>query len=215
VDAGTRPKILVQAPDENLESGTKTFTWWERFVIAHELGHLVLEKHKVPVPAGRAEYWQVETLCDDFAGRLLIPEHAAKDILRHNPQTPAQWLTLSSSLARRAEVPWLTAGFRLAQINKALAFLRIETREGGVLRVISSRFGNRGFRRTIKSDTDLYYFLNKLKPGIRVSNIPSEILSGVGSEPTSQVITSGAVRLFADEYRLVVFVQEREADKGL
>jgi hypothetical protein len=176
---------------------------------------LVLEKHKIPVPAGRAEYWQVETLCDDFAGRLLIPEKAVKDILRHNPQTPAQWLTLSSSLSRRAQIPWLTAGFRLGEINKTLVFLLAETQEGGVLRVKTSRFGNKGFRRTIKSDTELYRFLNKLKPGLRPSSVPSEILPGVESGATSQAITAGAVRLFAEEYRLVVFVENREADTSL
>jgi IrrE N-terminal-like domain len=207
VDAGTKPKILVKAPDDDPRKQNRTFNWWERFVIAHELGHLVLEKHKMPFPAGRAEYWQVETLCDDFAARLLIPEHAARGVLRHDPQTPAQWLTLSSMLARRAEVPWLTAAFRLAEINKALAFLRIATREDGVLRVTSTRIGNRGFRRTIKPDSDLYRFLNKLKPGNRVSNIPSDLLSGVGSEATSQAIVAGAVRMFDDEYRIVVFIE--------
>src|SRR5262245_51088561 len=47
---------------------------WQRFLIAHELGHIILERECAPPPMGQGEYWRHEELCDSFAALLLVPD---------------------------------------------------------------------------------------------------------------------------------------------
>lgn len=44
-----------------------------QFTLAHELGHILLDRELGIRPQERREYWLHENLCDDFAGYLLIP----------------------------------------------------------------------------------------------------------------------------------------------
>lgn len=46
----------------------------ERFTVAHELAHAILEDSLHLRPVRDAQYWALEGVCDDFASRLLIPE---------------------------------------------------------------------------------------------------------------------------------------------
>ena len=46
----------------------------ERFAVAHELAHAIVDDQLRLRPLRRSQYWALEGVCDDFAGRLLIPE---------------------------------------------------------------------------------------------------------------------------------------------
>ncbi len=46
----------------------------ERFTVAHELAHAIVDDQLRLRPLRRSQYWALEGVCDDFAGRLLIPE---------------------------------------------------------------------------------------------------------------------------------------------
>src|SRR5580693_1601948 len=78
VDASVKPVIILSTPSDAPTIGTAPFTPLERFLIAHELGHLVLRQFGAKNPAGRSEYWKAEKVCDTFARRLLIPDHAIR-----------------------------------------------------------------------------------------------------------------------------------------
>src|SRR5437879_6458839 len=45
-----------------------------RFTVAHEIGHIILYEHGVQPPRTRRAHWQIEELCNGFAGRLLISD---------------------------------------------------------------------------------------------------------------------------------------------
>lgn len=45
-----------------------------RFTVAHEIGHFLIERATGYRPESRSDYWQLEALCDAFAGKLLLPD---------------------------------------------------------------------------------------------------------------------------------------------
>lgn len=71
VNATTSPTIILNCSEG--QPGEPS-TNWERFLIAHEIGHLVLHQLGAKPPSGRSEYWKLEKLCDAFARQLLIPD---------------------------------------------------------------------------------------------------------------------------------------------
>jgi len=99
----------------------------ERYVIAHEIGHLILTSLCSATPLGSSEYWQFENLCDSFARQLLIPEH----ILNKFPDSidsPREALEISLGLASDALVTWPTAAWRVAERYPEFAFLHVTIR---------------------------------------------------------------------------------------
>jgi hypothetical protein len=59
-----------------------------RFTIAHEVGHLLLWRKLGLRPSelkSRREYWEVESLCNYFAGKLLVPESILKQARFRHP----------------------------------------------------------------------------------------------------------------------------------
>lgn len=53
-----------------------------RFTVAHEIGHFLVDARGGYQPISRSDYWALETLCDRFAGSLLLPAHLLKLSLR-------------------------------------------------------------------------------------------------------------------------------------
>lgn len=62
--------VLFRAPGTAAPSPTRA----ERFTLAHELAHAVIDQEADFAPRRRAEYWRLEELCNEFASRLLIPQ---------------------------------------------------------------------------------------------------------------------------------------------
>ncbi len=57
----------------------------QRFTIAHEIGHYLLERWGIPHPAGKREYWMRERLCNRFAAALLVPDTAVRYAVAPHP----------------------------------------------------------------------------------------------------------------------------------
>lgn len=68
----------------------------QRFTIAHELGHYLIEARVGVRPGNSAEYWALERECQTFAGLLLVPDRAVTRALSPRP-------VLASDLADRIE----------------------------------------------------------------------------------------------------------------
>jgi hypothetical protein len=62
----------------------------QRFTIAHEVGHQLLERWGAPLPTNKREYWAREQLCNRFAAALLVPETAVRYALEPSPQTSSE-----------------------------------------------------------------------------------------------------------------------------
>lgn len=63
----------------------RPLTHRERFTLAHELGHLLLEKRYEWRPANAAEYHLREDFCNQFAARLLVPTEQLQQLLIASP----------------------------------------------------------------------------------------------------------------------------------
>lgn len=91
----------------------------ERYVLAHELGHILFDS-EFGVRPTRGTYWEHEELCDEFATELLLPAGQIKPYMAVSGELVAQ-LILSMRLASVGQVPWFLATRALERSTK-LAF---------------------------------------------------------------------------------------------
>jgi hypothetical protein len=82
----------------------------QRYTIAHEIGHYLIEARVGFRPGSPREYWMVEELCQVFAANLLCPRRLIEEALSSRPRTPADllfasdWLMAAASLSIEAAV---------------------------------------------------------------------------------------------------------------
>lgn len=98
---------------------------FERFQIAHELGHLVLLNECGAAPTGPSEYWQHEDLCDWFARELLLPAQIIRPVLEQIPVQAERFLEFSTLLVDSYNVTWKTAACRISELNPLSLFIAI------------------------------------------------------------------------------------------
>jgi hypothetical protein len=143
---GKKRALLLQNGDsfEILlpESDSNEFTAWERFLIAHELGHFFLSDMRVPKPLGEREYWLTESICDQFARRLLLPSREVSSVISISGNSASDLLGATLLLNRKWAVPWMAAAFEVTSHVKAVHFLNVTT-DGGHFRVAASTFPNK------------------------------------------------------------------------
>lgn len=51
----------------------------ERFTVAHEIGHYLIEAFFGVRPTSTSNYWKVESICNQFAAQLLVPDAIAQE----------------------------------------------------------------------------------------------------------------------------------------
>lgn len=106
------------------------YTLFEEFLIAHEIGHLLLEQKYSVRPTRTKEYWEFEKLCDYFARMLLLPENYISEKLRGLKAEPSTLLELSNQISKDMQVYWPVAAHRLAEIFPDFAIFRATKGEG-------------------------------------------------------------------------------------
>jgi len=87
----------------------------ERFTVAHEVAHYLIEGRFGIRPRSGSEYWGIEDLCNDFASRLLIPDFALKAALAASPEIAKDYLGVVVRLTKSARVSLEAAARRLLQ----------------------------------------------------------------------------------------------------
>jgi hypothetical protein len=111
------PKVLL--PETNLSV-------WDRFCIAHELGHFVLISRYRWLPTEEDGYWKTERLCDQFARDLLMPQNLLASACATTLEDGQSAMMKSRELAMRAVVPWIQSGKALSDVHPGVAFLRLQ-----------------------------------------------------------------------------------------
>jgi hypothetical protein len=101
----------------------------DRFNIAHEIGHSVLDEARLCMPIGQSEYWQHEALCHAFAGRLLCPDRAVVAALGRSPLKARDFLQASIGMSFHWHVPWATVAYRITDCFPHAAFFRFIVRQ--------------------------------------------------------------------------------------
>jgi Zn-dependent peptidase ImmA (M78 family) len=75
-----------QVGDFGWPSGKKNsslYDGYERFLIAHEVGHYILTRKLNALSLNKKDYWKHEWVCDFFARCVLLPE---ADVKKHLQQ---------------------------------------------------------------------------------------------------------------------------------
>lgn len=84
----------------------------ERFTVGHEIGHYLVETQYGFRPDSRREYWELETVCSDFAGQLLVPDELVSEFVGESTSA-SELLSRVMALASRANVTIEPASRRL------------------------------------------------------------------------------------------------------
>ncbi|HHT9109011.1 MAG TPA: ImmA/IrrE family metallo-endopeptidase [Candidatus Wunengus sp. YC64] len=106
------------------ETNRNGYTLFEEFLIAHEIGHLLIERKYSVKPHRTKEYWEFEELCNYFARMLLLPDGYIRKKLNGLKAEPLDLLELSNQIAKEAQVYWPVAAHRLAEIFPDCGFFR-------------------------------------------------------------------------------------------
>lgn len=193
----TGSEIILPSAD-----GSQTdYSPWERFLIAHELGHFVLERKRVPRPLGESEYWEHEELCDSFARWLLLPTWVSRR-LKGDGRRPSQRLNLCQYLKSRARVPWMTAAFRVSDWDPLTRFLLLQGAEDGSLRVVTSTLPNKKAINTqISADHELAVALSSLRSG---ECAPLELTSVACFQHLMPITSAAASRVEREKIRIAL-----------
>jgi len=195
----SRPEIVLALR----EVPTETYTAFERFLIAHELGHLILIRTGVDGPVGTAEYWKLEDLCDCFSRWLLMPERIVRAMLQDRPSTGTELLEISSRLALVAQVSWPTAAYRISDADPSLTFLRVGRVSDGRFKVSVSTLPK---KREIGRRLAILDPLSEVLGGLRAHAGPAELDPQLlRSFPGLRgIVAAAAVRAGQNEVRLAI-----------
>lgn len=200
VDAKKGPRILLQ----NRDRADEGYTAWERFLIAHELGHLVLHHKGVPKPKKPGEYWEVEVLCDAFARRLLAPESRFGSLGRSAENTAVQRLNLARYIERTAQITWAAAAMRVSDWHPSAIFFHLRREDDGSLKVAFSST-RKEMGRKISTDAPLAKALVGASPGNRLKILEPGLLESL---PSVSEAHSCAVMGSQNDFRLVAVLAQ-------
>jgi hypothetical protein len=189
----------------SLPAGTRPaqqFSKWDRFLIAHELGHVILQRECNAAPLGPREYWIHERLCDAFARWLLLPEHFHRKAI-DCPARADQKLNFSRYIERIGCVPWPVAAFRISEWDSGVAFLRL-TREADKYKVTVSTFPD---KKEVNRRFPLQHPLSRVASELKVGQSPTTIDSAVfASLPSVGKLSGVSMTKISDEELRVAVV---------
>jgi hypothetical protein len=103
----------------------------QRFTIAHELGHYLVEATTGFRPTKRRDYWALESECQAFAAVLLAPEAVVRECLAVGGGEPGALFDVVIDLAARTGLSLEGAARRLIEVTgspMAIASLRLDGR---------------------------------------------------------------------------------------
>lgn len=99
---------------------------YARFLISHELAHVILRRQGITAAIDKSEYWKFEYLCDYFAQALLIPARIVQEHQEMCHVHPANWLLAVNDIRRLTDVNWATVTHRLAHLCSSVSFLGLK-----------------------------------------------------------------------------------------
>jgi hypothetical protein len=178
---------------------------WERFLIAHELGHYFLSELRVPKPLGSREYWETEKICDTFARRLLLPTSEVAAVVSITRASATELLGATLHLHVTWDVPWPVAAHEVSECARTVYFLRVVTDEHRFRVSVSTLPDKRQTGRFIPPESSLGQLLLKLpQHGGRPQAVPAKNLPSL--EPLGAVADAAICRAGRNEYRVAAVV---------
>jgi hypothetical protein len=86
----------------------------ERFTVAHEIAHYLIEARVDVRPRSGGEYWRLEEVCNEFASRLLLPDSFVEETTGDIEASAERTLSAVNELAKRARVSHEVVARRLS-----------------------------------------------------------------------------------------------------
>lgn len=202
---GVRHAFLLQASEcmEILlpESNSDELTPWERFLVAHELGHFFLMQLNAPKPLGNREYWNTEKICDQFARKLLLPSKEVTKTVMVAGDSAADLLNATLYLQTKWFVPWPVAAHEVAGATKTVHFFRLQAKEGRIRISVSTLPNKNGTGSTILETSPLGLLLRDLPQNCNKSaQVPKERVSDLKILSTAMDVA--VCRAGANEFRI-------------
>ncbi len=139
-----RPKIALPANSPGRHSTVRGDAF-ERFCIAHELGHYLIFKDFGIIPTPGKEYWKHEDLCERFARAILMPKDYLIGLLQALATTSDDLLLLAAGVAQSAKVsPWIQAATAISELEPSYVFICLRgTQQPASLKIASTSLPNR------------------------------------------------------------------------
>lgn len=116
---GSHEIVMYRRPQENVSRARR------RFTLAHEIAHFWIDAKFGFRPSRKAEYWQLEELCDRFAVALLIDDATIREARVSHPTSSRALYEGTVRLARLADVSFQAAGFRLVDVLSAASYCEL------------------------------------------------------------------------------------------
>jgi Zn-dependent peptidase ImmA (M78 family) len=147
-------------------SGRSRREAFERYWIAHELGHFLLSQAGLLATTNRREYYKQENIVDEFAQCVLLPTEGIEKwvtAIRARGE-PESALIVTESMAEEAMVPWETAAQRMSTYYSLYWYFLIRQKSESSYRVVfSSLDRNRELHRIINKESPLGIIIRKLR----------------------------------------------------
>lgn len=180
-----------------------------RFTVAHELGHMILYNQGVQRARDRRAYWQIEDLCNAFAGQLLISDVELDEAFPRDADISARELLVRTKLlARRLLVSFEAAGRRVTTHVARSAFVRIRVSEAKPPRFVilwateNERWLESGRGKHIRADHALFGLVSDeqltMRASIRELALPpTAIIASQWTNPHLDVAARIATRVMS------------------
>ncbi len=165
---------------------------FERFCIAHEVGHYLLISNFKASPKSQEEYWVHEKLCDEFARCLLVPDRYLRARLENEACGVESYLVVCRNVHHLARIPWIHVAKRINEIRAEATFFRCEM------------FG-RDFEITSAAMPDKLERKIKIKRRSKLHNAFSELL--LQAMKTRRHVVSDITGILANSEELYPFCQ--------
>lgn len=146
-----------------------------RFILAHELGHVLLYRWGIQRPLGGREYWLQERLCDLFAELILCPGETMSVMEPHLSTLPSA-MDAAEKITETYQVPVRVACDRISDLASQFRFALFRMFERQCIKATCSSFATRRLRGVKLQPTDqLHGILISIRRGTRVVLSPDQL----------------------------------------
>lgn len=106
----------------------------QRFTIAHEIGHYLIEGTFAYRPVQASDYWRLEELCNGFAARLLAPDRIVVEATMLGQAEASTWRHALAYLETFGLSLRAAARRLVERVQDPISYVLLEPRGGGAIR---------------------------------------------------------------------------------
>jgi uncharacterized protein DUF955 len=109
-------ELIREGPSWRIVVNASTSATRQRFTIAHEIGHYIVEARTQFRPTSNREYWMLESVCHRFAAELLAPRDVVEQVITDSYELPSGLFTAIDALIERVDISLEAAVTRIVDV---------------------------------------------------------------------------------------------------